>query len=226
MYSVTAAIADPLRLSVMVYLMPSEATFAELMQHHDASQSNLSNHLAVLIKAGLIRKLGVSRRNSYQITSSQVAQLIELLHNMQPAPLQKPKAIKPIQAARTCYDHFAGKLGVALFDALLQQNAIEYTGAFADKSPFETVALGANATTVFDALGVDLQQIPTDNRRRYAYACLDWTEKRSHLAGALGAAMCHSFMQQGWVVRNTEKRVVSITTKGKLALKQVLGVEI
>jgi DNA-binding transcriptional ArsR family regulator len=101
-YTITSAIADPVRLSVMIYLMPGRATYAELQQHLDISQSNLSNHLTVLSKAGLIRKIANGRRNSYEITNPDAAQLIELLENMQRSSSKPKPTVKKIVLARTC----------------------------------------------------------------------------------------------------------------------------
>src|SRR5436305_2032420 len=126
-YTITAAIADPLRLSIMIYLMRGEATYAEIQQHLSASQSNLSNHLAVLYKANLIRKISKGRRNSYEIAGSDTAQLIELLLNLQKAAPVYAQKVKNIALARTCYDHVAGKLGVSIFKALSDRGAIVYS---------------------------------------------------------------------------------------------------
>ncbi len=159
-YTITAAIADPLRLSIMIYLMRGEATYAGIQQHLDASQSNLSNHLAVLYKANLIRKINKGRRNSYEIASRDAAQLIELLQNMQKVPVNKT-VVKNIAIARTCYDHIAGKLGVSIFKALYESNTIIYTAPEADPAYFtekrHSWALIPGKT--FKALGVDLSQI-------------------------------------------------------------------
>src|ERR1700754_4981669 len=101
-YNITAAIADPLRLSIMIYLIRGQATYAELQQHLDISQSNLSNHLAVLCKANLIRKVSKGRRNSYEIASPDAAQLIELLQNLQKSAPNPKSHVKKIALARTC----------------------------------------------------------------------------------------------------------------------------
>jgi DNA-binding transcriptional ArsR family regulator len=222
-YSVTSAIADPVRLSVMIYLMRGQATYAEIQQHLDISQSNLSNHISVLFKANLISKISKGRRNSYEIASSEVAQLIELLQNLQKTPSPHKPLIKNIALARTCYDHVAGKLGVSIFNALADSNAIIYADPgqpiFA-----EHVRMGINAEKMFNALGVDLRKI-SQTRRKYAYACLDWTEKKPHLAGAVGAALCHAIMEQKWVTRNEEKRVLRLTDLGRKSLKEIINLD-
>ena len=130
-YTITAAIADPVRLSVMIYLIRGRATYSEIQQYLDISQSNLSNHLAVLYKTNLIKKISIGRRNSYEIANSDAAQLIELLQNMQKTAVNR-QPVKNIAIARTCYDHVAGKLGVSIFNALHERNAIIYTAPAAD----------------------------------------------------------------------------------------------
>jgi DNA-binding transcriptional ArsR family regulator len=223
-YSITAAIADPVRLSVMIYLIRGRATYAEIQQHLDISQSNLSNHLAVLCRANLIKKISSGRRNSYEIAGREAAQLIELLQNMQRLPVNKPN-IKNIAIARTCYDHVAGKLGVSIFNALYEKDAITYTAPATDPAFFsENVGLGVNSGKTFKALGVDLSQI-AHAKRKYLYACLDWTEKKPHLAGAVGAALFNSMMEQKWVIRNDEKRVLRITDSGRRALKEIIDLD-
>lgn len=223
-YTITAAIADPVRLSVMIYLMRGQATYAELQQHLDISQSNLSNHLGILYKAGLVRKISNGRRNSYEIANPDAGQLIELLQNMQKTPASQ-KPVKKIVLARTCYDHLAGKLGVAIFKSLVDHQAITYDQPITDPAYFsKEITLGINADKTFKAFGVDLPNIAESNRK-YAYACLDWTERTPHLAGTLGAAVCHAMMEQNWLARNEEKRVIVITNAGKKALKEIINLD-
>jgi len=223
-FTITSAIADPVRLSVMIYLIRGRASYTGIHQHLDISQSNLSNHLAILLRANLIKKISIGRRNSYEIASPDAAQLIELLQNMQKVPMHKP-VVKNIAVARTCYDHVAGKFGVAIFNALHERNAIIYNAPATDPSYFtEDVSLGINSGKTFKALGVDLSQI-AGTRRKYLYACLDWTEKRPHLAGAVGAALFNAMIDQNWVARNDEKRVLRVTDAGRCALKQIIDLD-
>ncbi len=132
-FTITAAIADPVRLSAMMYLIRGSASVAEMINHLEVSQSNLSNHLAVLKNANLIKQTPVGRQKIYELANPEVAQLIELLLNMQDAsPEKKEKVIKPIQFARTCYDHLAGKLGVAIFEKLVREKAVLFPGGIGD----------------------------------------------------------------------------------------------
>jgi len=209
----------------MIYLIRGEATYAELQQHLDISQSNLSNHLSVLCKANLIRKISKGRRNSYEIASPDAAQLIELLQNLQKSAPNPKSPVKKIALARTCYDHLAGKLGVSIFNSLVNQGAIIYNQPIVDPAYFsKEISLGINAEKTFESFGVDLSNI-TATHRKYAYACLDWTEKKPHLAGTLGAAVYHAMTEQKWIVRHEEKRVIRITESGKRALRGIVDLE-
>ncbi len=227
-FTVTAAIADPVRLTIMMYLMHSPASVTQIMHHLDALQSNISNHLVILKKAGLIKSTPMGRQKIYELANPQAAQLIELLVSMQPITPKKEQEIKPIQFARTCYDHLAGKLGVAIFDALMQQKAIQYpAGAGIEDRQFFSaeIELGADADDIFGKLNVDLQLL-NDTRRRFAFGCRDWTERTPHLAGALGAALCHSFFENKWIARKDTTRSIVLTTSGKQELKGLIGLEL
>jgi hypothetical protein len=150
--------------------------------------------------------------------------LIELLQNLQKTN-DRRKPVKKIALARTCYDHLAGKLGVSVFNSLVDSSAIIYKYPIMDSAYFsKEITLGINAGKIFKAFGVDLSKIVTGNRK-YAYACLDWTEKKPHLAGALGASIYHAMIDQKWVARHDEKRVISITESGKRALGQIINID-
>jgi DNA-binding transcriptional ArsR family regulator len=227
-FTITSAIADPTRLSVMMYLIRGSASVTEMINHLEVSQSNLSNHLSVLKNAGLITSTSAGRQKIYELANPDVAQLIELLLNLQPITPIKETEIKPIQQARTCYDHLAGKLGVAVFNVLLSQGAIHFTGDVkqADKPLLsKTIALGPNAEAVFAKFGIALP-LPKNTTRKFAYGCMDWTEKTPHLAGALGAAVCQSFLDNKWVARKAASRAITITANGKQALKELAGIDL
>ena len=228
-FTITAAIADPVRLSVMMYLIRGSASVTEMINHLEVSQSNLSNHLAVLKNANLIKGTPVGRQKIYELANPEVAQLIELLLNIQHiAPAKKEKVIKPIQFARTCYDHLAGQLGVAIFEKLVQEKAVLFPGetTMKDRQFFSAaLELGPDAEQVFGKLGVDLTALK-NTRRKFAYGCLDWTERTPHLAGALGASVCNSLLEKKWIIRKSGTRAIAITTSGKQALKSLIGLDV
>jgi hypothetical protein len=200
-----------------------------ITNHLEVSQSNLSNHLAVLKNAGLVKGKSFGRQKIYELANPEVAQLIELLLNMQHiSPAKKEKAIKPIQFARTCYDHLAGKLGVAIFEKLVEKKAVQFLPKteMKDRQFFSAaLELGPGAERVFGKLGIDLIALK-NTRRKFAYGCLDWTERTPHLAGALGASVCQAFLDKKWIVRKNELRTIAITSTGKQALKSLIGLTI
>ena len=214
------ALSDPLRLSILQQLMEGPATVSELMSLTGASQSKVSNHLALLRERNLVRATRDRRQSIYTLRDASVGQLVEslsLVAGAVPARLWKsPHLI----AARTCYDHLAGRYGVALFDALLQQQAI--TAPTDQRSDIE---LGSRGEEVFGKLGLDLKAVRRE-RRRFAFACPDWTERRPHLGGALGAALWAQFIERGWVVKQQGTRAIVVTDMGKQQFHQHFGIQL
>lgn len=219
------ALADPLRLTLLHQLMAGEATVAELTAVTGASQPKVSNHLAVLRAQRLVGSERRGRQMVYRIVDPTVARLVESLIVLAGEPPQLPRPVVPLASARTCYDHLAGSLGVAIFDALVAADAITPPAPTREPvklGPSGDVTLGAKADEVFGRLGVDVRQA-TKTRRQFAYACRDWTERRFHLGGALGAALYHRFMEAGWIVDGPERRQLRVTARGREALRAHLG---
>ena len=124
--------------------------------------------------------------------------------------------------ARTCYDHLAGKLGVGLYGALVDSGALLPGGGMRGE-----VRPGPTAEEVFGRMGLDLQETTAEaGRRRFAFACPDWTERVAHLGGALGAAVCARFFQEGWVSRREGSRAITLTDAGRRAVREHFGLEI
>jgi DNA-binding transcriptional ArsR family regulator len=220
LYILAQALADPLRLVMLQHLMAGSATVSELQTLTGASQSNVSNHLALLRERDLVRTKREGRHILYTLRDASVGQLVESLTvvaGMAPARLWKsPQLI----AARTCYDHLAGRYGVALFDALLAKDAI--------KQPAEMraeVELGTRGEEVFGKLGLNLSALQRE-RRHFAFACPDWTERRPHLGGSLGAALWACCVERGWLVKQSGTRSIIVTDLGKQQLLEQLGVQV
>lgn len=216
---ITRALADPLRLAVLHHLMAGPASVSELMSAIGAEQSRLSNHLAVLRERNLVRATRQGRQVIYELRDAAVGRLVESLGQIGGAP---PRTIKsaPIAHARTCYDHLAGRLGVALFKALVDRRAVK-----TQKDVPGDVELGPQARRLFGTLGLDLDVVRQE-RRRFATACLDWTERQPHLGGALGAALWAEVVARGWIVRRPGTRAVVITRAGARGLRRTLGVAV
>jgi len=211
------AIADPLRLAVLQHLMGGPASVSELMAAVGVEQSRLSNHLAKLRAHDLVRPVRQGRQMIYELHDPAVARLIESLAQIGGAPARTVRSV-PIARARTCYDHLAGRAGVAIFNALVTRKAVQAP----DAAPGD-IALGPRAGAVFGTLGVDLAAARSE-RRRFATACLDWTERRPHLGGALGAALWAELTARRWIMRRPGTRAVIVTRPGARALKRALGV--
>ena len=217
--AVAQALADPLRLAVLHHLMGGRSSVSELMTLVGSEQSRLSNHLAVLRERGLVRATRQGRQVFYELFDGAVARLVESLSQIGAAPARTMKSA-PVARARTCYDHLAGRLGVAVFKALVDDGAL-----VPPRDVPGDVELGSGAPRVFARLGVDLDGARRE-RRRFATACLDWTERQPHLGGALGAAVWSEVVSRGWIVRRPGTRAVVITATGSRGLKRLLGVEV
>jgi DNA-binding transcriptional ArsR family regulator len=220
LFILAQALAVPLRLVMLQHLMEGPATVSELQSLTGASQSNVSNHLALLRERNLVRSTRQGRNILYTLRDASVAQLVEALTVVAgrvPARLWKAPQLV---AARTCYDHLAGRYGVALFDALLVLEAIKEPGEMRAE-----VELGARGEEVFDKLGLNLSALRSA-RRRFAFACPDWTERRPHLGGSLGAALWAGMVERGWLVKQQGTRAVIVTDLGKQQLRDQFGVQV
>jgi len=214
------ALADPLRLSILQQLMEGPATVSELMSLTGETQSKVSNHLALLRERNLVSATRDRRQIIYTLRDASIGSLVESLSLVAGAVPTRHWKSPQLIAARTCYDHLAGRYGVALFDALLQQQAI--TEPHAQRSSIE---LGRHGEEIFGSLGIDLTVVRRE-RRRFAVACPDWTERRPHLGGSLGAALWARMVERGWVVKQQGTRATIVTDEGKQQLQQLFGIQI
>jgi DNA-binding transcriptional ArsR family regulator len=218
---IAQALADPIRLTMLRRLMDGPSTVSELVLLTGEAQSNVSNHLAVLRGRGLVKATRVGRQRVYEIPDPSVGQLVESLHVIAgrgPRPAVKSPAIA---RARTCYDHLAGRLGVAIFDSLVARGAIAKPAA-RYRGP---VGLGPASPEVFGRLKIDLREA-SNERRQLAIACGDWTERRPHLGGALGAALWAKSLERGWVMRRPGTRIVLVTGRGRRGFHENLGIRL
>jgi DNA-binding transcriptional ArsR family regulator len=211
-------LADPLRLRVIDRLgHGGPATPSELAAGMAVPLPQLSNHLRRLRDAGLVRVERNGRHAVYELADDGLHTLLPLLDRLTgrvtPAP---PPLDSPFAAARTCYDHLAGGLGVALYGALRDRDALR-------DRPDGTVELGPHAQEAFAALGVDVDVAALGaDRRRFAFECFDATEHAPHLAGALGDALADGLRARGWIEREADGRVVRVTTSGRQGLQKAL----
>jgi DNA-binding transcriptional ArsR family regulator len=215
-----SAIADPARAAMLDALLDGVPRSAgALAREAGVAPSTASHHLGRLLDAGLVTVAPDGRRRAFRLARPEVARALEALALVSPPrparTLRRATRAEAERAARTCYDHLAGALGVAVCDALLAAGAISPDGERA-------YALGPTAADVFAAIGVTP---PARTRRAYAIRCLDWSERRPHLAGALGAAVAEAMLGRGWVARVKGSRALLVTDAGRAGLRAALGVE-
>ena len=223
---------EPARAAVLVALADGRALAAStLAAEAGVAPSTLSGHMGRLVEGGLVRVEPSGRNRYYRLTGPQVAEAVEALARLAPThPVRSLRAgthAEAIRRARTCYDHLAGRLGVALFDALVAE-AVLVAEADPDAGPDPVLGAGrARRYQLTESGGDRLKRLGVTfdgtGRRPLIRYCLDWSEQRPHLGGALGACLLRRFVDLGWVVR-AERRVVRITGPGLAALASELHV--
>jgi DNA-binding transcriptional ArsR family regulator len=217
--AIAAAIGEPARTRMLYSLLDGRAcTATELAAVADVMPSTASAHLRCLEKARLLRLLVQGRHRYYSLEGANVAAALEAL-NVLAGGASGFVATTPmnLRAARTCYDHLAGMLGVRLHDRLMDLKWIRASGERVyDLTPAGVAGLERAGVNVDAARKL---------RRRFAVACLDWSERTCHLAGALGAALLALALNRKWIVRDLETRSVTVTAKGRRELKAWIGLE-
>jgi len=196
-------------------------TSTELAVVGEVSPSTASVHLARLKAEHLVKVLAQGKHRYYSLGSADVAAALEALNVVAGRPRDHfvPNTPSRLRLARTCYDHMAGTVAVLLHDRF---RALEWLSAEpADGLEYDVTKKGVRA---FDALGVDLAAARA-LRRRFAFPCLDWSERRPHLGGALGAALLHIVLKRKWVVQDLDSRALSVTPAGRRELRARFGVE-
>jgi DNA-binding transcriptional ArsR family regulator len=220
---VAGLMADPARASMLAALLPGHPLAAgELSQVAGVSAATASAHLAKLLDGGLVAVTRQGRHRYYRLAGHEVAYALEVLAEISPArpvrSLRQSREAQALAQARTCYDHLAGRAGVALFDAFMRQKMLT-GGGVGKAAAYEVTAEGADRLTEF---GIDVAEARRA-RRRFAGACLDWTQRRPHLNGALGAAVTGRLLQLGWIERGPSRRAVRVTEAGQHGLAAAFG---
>lgn len=219
---IAAAIGEPARARMLYCLVDGHArTSTELAVVGEVSPSTASVHLARLKVEHLVKVLAQGKHRYYSLGSADVAAALEALNVVAGRPRGRfvPNTPSRLRLARTCYDHMAGTVAVSLHDRF---RALEWLAAESpDGQGYDVTNKGVRA---FDALGVDLDATRT-LRRRFAFPCLDWSERRPHLGGALGAALLHVALKRKWVVQDLDSRALSVTSAGRREMRARFGVE-
>jgi DNA-binding transcriptional ArsR family regulator len=224
--SIAAAIGEPARTRMLYSLMDGHArTGTELAIVAEVSPSTASVHLHRLQSENLIRVAAQGRHRYYSLASPNVARALErlsVLAGTRSRPFVPPTP-EPLRAARSCYDHMAGAIAVALHDHFLRVRWIEPQRR--PTSGFSAYDLTAEGTRTLAELGLDVESART-RRRRFAYACLDWSERRPHVGGSLGAAILNLVLSRKWVARELDSRALWVTRLGRCELHTRFGLEL
>jgi len=220
--SVAYLIADPTRATMLMTLVDGQAWPAgELAHAAGVTAQTASAHLAKLLAGGLLTVKTEGRHRYYRLAGSHVALALEhlaLIGTTEPVRRRLPdREVSHLRLARCCYDHLAGRVGVAMTRGLQERGWIV---AAADKR-FDVTPAGV---VWFDRMGLDLGELPS-NRHGMARQCLDWTEREYHLAGPLGVRWMSLLCANGWLRRSKTSRAVQVTPKGWAGLKEQLGVD-
>jgi DNA-binding transcriptional ArsR family regulator len=213
-------IGDPIRADILWTLLDGRAyTASELAAAVDTSAPNCSMHLAKLIKADLLTVEAQGRHRYFTFSRPEVAYAVEALAALVPQRTREAaeKEDPPIRICRTCYDHLAGRVGVQLTESLLRQKLLTLSA--------KEFALTQKGTRWFVAHGVDIASLQRQ-RRNFSRTCLDWTERRPHLAGSLGAALLQMMFDAQWLRKIANTRALQVTPKGRKALTEELKLEI
>jgi len=193
-------LAEPARAAMVLALMDGRSRCAKkLALDAGVTPQTASVHLKKLVAARILVWEGRGRTKDFRIAGSEVAQAVEALSELGAGPL--PAAARELRFARCCYDHLAGQLGVSVTERLLRPG-----------------------NRVLETLGIDLAALESSRRPLYR-CCTDWTERRPHIAGALGAALLHHYKDQRWLTTVPESRKLVVTSHGKEMFVRTIGVE-
>lgn len=221
-----ALVGDPARANMLEALLDRRAlTARELALRAGIAPQTASGHLAKMITAGLITMEQHGRHHYHSLASSEIARMLEGLQQV--ASTQNIKHAgrtmrtgprdAAMRVARGCYDHMAGHLAVSLSDAMLGRGQIEFEG--------DGGSVTDSGKLFLDRFGIDLAAT-RHSKRVFCRPCLDWSERRYHLAGAVGAALLHRTLELKWVKRQDNTRALAITRAGQEGFRKTFGIEL
>jgi DNA-binding transcriptional ArsR family regulator len=221
---IAAAIGEPARARILYCLMDGHArTSTELSVAAEVSPSTASAHLNRLKIAHLVKVLVQGKHRFYSLEGPGVASALEGLSVLAGGGRDKfvPSTPSRLRAARTCYDHLAGAVGVSLHDRF---KALRWL-SIASKGNGDVYELTSAGTKALEALGVDVEATRS-LRRRFACACLDWSERRPHVGGALGAALLKVVLKRKWLTQDLDSRAVGVTSLGRREMLARFGLRV
>lgn len=219
MAEVAALVGDPARANILAALMGGQAlTASELAYVAGVSPQTTSGHLGRLTEGCLLSCIKQGRHRYYRIATPRVAEMLEgimaVVADLPPRHRPLSASDKAMREARTCYDHFAGRLGVGITDALRTRGHL----VLADEGGEVT----DGGVTFLQGFGVDLDAARR-RRRIFCRPCLDWTERRPHLGGCIGAALAQRCFDLGWLERTRDSRALKVTATGRRGLSETFG---
>lgn len=220
---IAAAIGELARARILYCLMDGHArTSTELAVVAGVSPSTASVHLHRLTATRLIKVHAQGKHRYYSLENADVATVLEALRVLAGEPRNefKPNTPNRLWAARTCYDHIAGKIGVSLHDRFDALGWLSASAKGGDKS-YQLTSAGSKG---FETLGIDIEATQS-LRRRFAYACLDWSERRPHMGGALGAALLKTALKKRWFSQDLDSRALTVTGTGKREMHKHFGLQ-
>ncbi|GAA1993701.1 winged helix-turn-helix domain-containing protein [Catenulispora subtropica] len=217
--AVARLLADGTRASFCLALLDGRAwTPTELARSAGVAPSTATEHLNALVAGGLLTEERQGRHRYVRLADQQVAELIENLAAVAPPrPATPPRTLsadsrrRALEHARTCYDHLAGRVGVAIADAMTERELVDWEHG---------LRLTPSGERWLSELAIE---VPSTVRRPALRPCLDWTERRPHLAGTVGAALCGHALEAGWITRVGSTRAVLVTPAGRVVLAERLG---
>jgi len=218
---IAAAIGEPARTRILFCLMDGHArTSTELAIVAQVTPSTASVHLNRLRTENLVKVFVQGKHRYYSLSCPQVAKALEGLSVLAGTARTEfiANTLNRLRVARTCYDHIAGNLGVMLHDRLKASGWMSVR----TKKPVEFYELTAAGTAAMSALGIDIAAT-RKRRRRFAFACLDWSERKPHLAGALAAAILDLSLKKKWLLQDLDSRALSVTGYGRRQLAVHFG---
>jgi DNA-binding transcriptional ArsR family regulator len=219
--AMAALIGDPTRAQILWALMSGLALPAgELAMTANVAPQTASAHLSKLLEGKLLKAEVQGRHRYYRLASAEISAVIEALASVAPRKklqtAQQTEKNNPLRFARVCYNHFAGRLAVQINDALQERGLLALRR---DKEYMIT----SKGQGWFTELGIDFANMKS-RRSAFARPCLDWTERRHHLAGTLGTALLQRFFELKWVARIDKTRALRVTHKGQEQLSKLLGI--
>ncbi|MCF6409824.1 ArsR/SmtB family transcription factor [Pseudalkalibacillus salsuginis] len=219
--AVAKLISEPSRAVILTALLDGRFHPASSLAYTAGIKPQTASfHLKKMIEANVVRVEKHGRHRYYGLENYEVAEVLESLLSL--APKVEVKSFKQatndkaIRYARTCYDHLAGQLGVKMTDSLLDHGFLEHKD--------NTFNLTPEGETFFHDFEIDLEQV-RKKRRTYIHKCLDWSERRHHIAGAVGNALLERLIDLKWIERVPTIRAVKVTTTGKTGLQEVFNIE-